>query len=63
MPQLAGDVLTDSYLEDEVLVATLLVGFSNFIRLPAGKVVSNRISRHPLLFLVPAVPSWWPTPA
>jgi metabolite-proton symporter len=38
-----------------VLVVTLLVGFSNFIWLPVGGAISDRIGRYPLLFLVPVV--------
>ena len=38
-----------------VLVVTLLVGFSNFVWLPVGGAISDRIGRYPLLFLVPVV--------
>lgn len=38
-----------------VLVVTLLVGFSNFLWLPVGGAISDRIGRYPLLFLVPVV--------
>ncbi|MGI4939866.1 MAG: MFS transporter [Janthinobacterium lividum] len=36
-----------------VLVVTLIVGFSNFVWLPIGGAISDRIGRYPLLFLIP----------
>ena len=36
-----------------VLLVTLAVGFSNFIWLPVGGALSDRIGRYPLLFLIP----------
>ncbi len=36
-----------------VLIVTLCVGLSNFIWLPIGGAISDRIGRYPLLFIVP----------
>ena len=36
-----------------VLMVTLAVGFSNFIWLPIGGIISDRIGRYPLLFIIP----------
>ena len=36
-----------------VLVVTLCVGFGNFIWLPVGGAISDRIGRYPLLLLIP----------
>lgn len=38
-----------------VLLVTLCVGFSNFVWLPIGGAVSDRIGRYPLLFLIPVL--------
>lgn len=38
-----------------VLLVTLAVGFSNFIWLPIGGAISDRIGRYPLLFLISAL--------
>ena len=38
-----------------VLMVTLAVGFSNFVWLPIGGAISDRIGRYPLLFIVPVV--------
>ena len=38
-----------------VLMVTLAVGFSNFVWLPVGGAISDRVGRYPLLFLVPVV--------
>ena len=36
-----------------VLLVTLCVGFSNFVWLPIGGAISDRVGRYPLLFLIP----------
>jgi metabolite-proton symporter len=38
-----------------VLAVTLCVGVSNFIWLPIGGMISDRIGRYPLLFLIPVL--------
>jgi MFS family permease len=38
-----------------VLLVTLAVGFSNFVWLPVGGAISDRIGRYPLLFLIPVL--------
>ena len=38
-----------------VLMVTLAVGFSNFVWLPVGGAISDRIGRYPLLFLIPVL--------
>ncbi len=38
-----------------VLLITLCVGISNFIWLPIGGAISDRIGRYPLLFLIPVL--------
>ncbi|MGI4793414.1 MAG: MFS transporter [Janthinobacterium lividum] len=38
-----------------VLLVTLAVGFSNFVWLPIGGAISDRVGRYPLLFLIPVV--------
>ena len=38
-----------------VLMVTLAVGFSNFVWLPIGGAISDRVGRYPVLFLVPVV--------
>lgn len=38
-----------------VLMVTLCVGFSNFIWLPIGGAISDRIGRYPLLMLIPVL--------
>ena len=36
-----------------VLMVTLAVGFSNFVWLPIGGAISDRIGRYPLLYIIP----------
>ena len=38
-----------------VLLITLLVGLANFIWLPVGGAISDRIGRYPLLFVIPVL--------
>jgi MHS family citrate/tricarballylate:H+ symporter-like MFS transporter len=38
-----------------VLLVTLAVGFSNFVWLPIGGAISDRIGRYPLLFIIPVL--------
>lgn len=38
-----------------VLIVTLCVGFANFIWLPIGGAISDRIGRYPLLLLIPVL--------
>ena len=38
-----------------VLLVTLAVGFSNFVWLPVGGAISDRIGRYPLLFVIPVL--------
>jgi MHS family citrate/tricarballylate:H+ symporter-like MFS transporter len=38
-----------------VLMVTLAVGFSNFIWLPIGGIISDRIGRYPLLYIIPVL--------